>query len=98
MGVLFAPAISFYDETLTLLARRTSYAFSAELGGARYDSSRQTILRPSVRDELASLELFETYADREITDCASFTRTRKVRNQFPFDKHFRYAGFEVASA
>ena len=87
------------DETLTLLARRTSYAFSAEQGGALYDSNTLTILRPSVQDELTSLTLFEKYADQKIsfTDCVSFALMRKVglKQAFTFDKHFRYAGFEV---
>ena len=63
------------DETLTLLARRTSYAFAAEQGEALYGSRTLTIPRPSAQDELASLELFEKYADQKIsfTDCVSFT-------------------------
>ena len=90
------------DETLTLLARRTSYAFAAEQGGALYDSTTLTILRPSKQDELASLELFEKYADQKIsfTDCVSFVLMRKVglKEVFTFDQHFRYAGFEVVPA
>jgi predicted nucleic acid-binding protein len=90
------------DETLTLLGRRTSYPFAAEQGEALYTSSLLTILRPSVTDELASLELFEKYADQEMsfTDCVSFTLMRRVglTRVFTFDKHFRWAGFEVTPA
>ena len=90
------------DETLTLLGRRTNYAFAAEQGEALYTSSLLTVLRPSVTDELASLELFKKYADQEVsfTDCVSFTLMRKVgiNRVFTFDKHFRWAGFEVIPA
>ncbi len=90
------------DETLTLLARRTSYPFAAEQGEALYTSSLLTILRPSIADELVSLKLFEKYADQKIsfTDCVSFTLMRKVglSRVFTFDKHFRWAGFEVIPA
>ena len=90
------------DETLTLLARRSSYAFAAAKGRTIFASNAFVILRPSAEDELASLKLFKKYADQEIsfTDCASFTLMRKVglSRVFTFDKHFRWAGFEVVPA
>lgn len=90
------------DETLTLLGRRTSYLFAAEQGEALYTSNLLTILRPSVADELASLKLFEKYADQKVsfTDCISFTLMRKIglKRVFTFDKHFLWAGFEVIPA
>ena len=90
------------DETLTLLARRSSYAFAASKARTIFASSAFTILRSSAEDELASLELFEKYADQKIsfTDCVSFVLMRKLglREVFTFDQHFRYAGFEVVPA
>ena len=87
------------DETVTLLSRRSSYPFAASKARTIFTSNAFTILRPSIQDELASLELFEKYADQKIsfTDCVSFTLMHKVglKQAFTFDKHFRYAGFEV---
>ena len=90
------------DETLTLLARRSSYAFAAAKGRTILASNAFVILRPSAEDELASLELFEKYADQKIsfTNCVSFTLMRKVglSRVFTFDKHFCWAGFKVTPA
>ena len=90
------------DETLTLLACRSSYAFAASKGRTIFASDAFTVLRSSAKDELASLELFEKYADQKIsfTDCVSFVLMRKLelREVFTFDQHFRYAGFEVVPA
>ena len=90
------------DETLTLLARRSSYPFAASKARTIVATDAFTILRPSAQDELASLELFEKYADQKIsfTDCVSFALTRKagLNQVFTFDQHFRYAGFEVVPA
>ena len=90
------------DETLTLLARRSSYPFAAAKARTIFASDAFSILRPSAQDELASIEFFEKYADQEVsfTDCVSFTLMRKVglNRIFTFDKHFRWAGFEVIPA
>ena len=90
------------DETLTLLARRSSYAFAASKGRTIFASDAFTVLRSSAEDELAGLKLFEKYADQKtsFTDCVSFLLMRKVglKEVFTFDQHFRYAGFEVVPA
>lgn len=87
------------DESLTLLARRTSYAFAAATARDLYGTSGLEILRPELADELAALPLFEKFADQEVsfTDCISFILMRKHRIQraFSFDRHFRLAGFET---
>ena len=90
------------DETLTLLARRSSYPFAAAKARTIVTTNAFTILRPSAQDELSSLELFEKYVDQKIsfTDCVSFTLMRKagLNQVFTFDQHFRYAGFKVVPA
>jgi predicted nucleic acid-binding protein len=85
------------DETLTLLARRTSYSFAAERGEAIFASSILAILRPEASDEVAALALFRKLADQEVsfTDCVSFAlmRRHRVTRAFTFDRHFETAGF-----
>jgi uncharacterized protein len=86
-------------ETLTLLARRTSYSFAAERGGSLYASGQIRMLRPDREDEVAALETFAKLADQRVsfTDCVSFAlmRRNRVRRAFTFDRHFMAAGFQV---
>jgi predicted nucleic acid-binding protein len=85
------------DETFTLLARRASYTFAAEKARIIYESNALKILRPDSQTELAALDLFEKFADQEIsfTDCTSFVlmRSTGIRQAFSFDAHFERAGF-----
>lgn len=86
------------DETFTLLARRASYSFAAEKARLVYSSPALKILRPDAPVEMMALELFEKFADQEIsfTDCISFALMREtgVRQAFAFDAHFERAGFK----
>ena len=87
------------DETFTLLARRAGYAFAAERARVIYASSSLAILRAERADEEKAIELFEKYADQEVsfTDCVSFVLMKKgrIRRAFAFDGHFERAGFEL---
>lgn len=87
------------DETFTLLARRTSYAFAAQRARGLLTSDQLEILRPGHDDELRALELFEKLADQKVsfTDCVSFVLMKKhrIRRAFSFDGHFALAGFEL---
>ena len=87
------------DETFTLLARRVSYAFSAEKAHLIYNSGLFQIARTTLDDELAGLVLFEKYADQSVsfTDCLSFVIMKKMNIQkvFSFDRHFSQAGFTL---
>ena len=87
------------DETFTLLARRTSYAFAADRAEAVYASRVLTILRPDAADEQSALSLFRKLADQEVsfTDCVSFAlmRRHKIARAFTFDRHCAVAGFAV---
>ena len=86
------------DETFTLLARRASYPFAAEKARIIYAADSLEILRPDLRTELVALDLFEKYADQEIsfTDCVSFVLMREadIQTAFSFDSHFERAGFK----
>ena len=85
------------DETFTLLARWTNYAFAAKRARAIMASDALTVLRPTEADEHAALDLFEKYADQRVsfTDCVSFAlmHRHKIDRAFTFDRHFRVAGF-----
>lgn len=87
------------DETLTLLARRTTYSFAAERAIVIYASEILAILRPELDDEKEAIELFRKFADQRVsfTDCVSFVLMRRNRltRTFSFDTHFERAGFTV---
>ncbi len=97
-GALFTSSF-VVDETLTLLGRRTTYAFAAARADALYASRVLTILRPDAADEAAAVELFLKFADQRVsfTDCVSFSlmRRHRLKKAFTFDRHFGDAGFEV---
>lgn len=86
------------DELATLLARRTSYEFSAMKIQEIYQSDTD-ITRPSEEEELKALTYFKKYADHKIsfTDCLSFVvmKNLSIKQVFTFDQHFKYAGFDV---
>ena len=97
-GALFTSSF-VVDETLTLLGRRTTYAFAAARADAIYGSRVLTILRPDASDESAAIDLFRKFADQRVTftDCVSFAlmRRHRLKKAFTFDRHFAGAGFEV---
>ncbi len=87
------------DETATLLARRTSYAWAAEWGR---DVLVATGIQWLTADEKGLLEAFaqmRKFADQAVsfTDCLSFVlmRKQKLRDVFGFDSHFTAAGFRL---
>jgi len=87
------------DETITMLARRTTHHFAADRARSFYDSKSLSILRPTEDDELAALVMFQKYADQGIsfTDCVSFVfmKQRRIESVFSFDRHIAIAGFNV---
>ena len=95
------PATSNFvlNETFTLLGRWAGYPFAADRARALLHSDLLRILRPGEQDELDAVELFEKYADQQVsfTDCISFVLMRKhgVEHAFTFDRHFRAAGFRL---
>ncbi|MSR65300.1 MAG: PIN domain-containing protein [Verrucomicrobiae bacterium] len=89
------------DETFTFLARRCNHKFAAEKARLVYSSNEFQILRPTLEEELAAIELFEKYADQKVsfTDCISFALMRRAGapTAFSFDQHFERAGFKLWS-
>jgi uncharacterized protein len=87
------------DETLTLLARKTSHAFALGRAGNFYSSRELQIVFTTRADEEEALEYFKKFADQapSFTDCISFAvmKRRSLKKVFSFDQHFAIAGFEV---
>lgn len=87
------------DETITLLARRSTYEFAAERARNLFESTSLSILRPDENDELAAVELFQKYADQSVsfTDCVSFVLMERqdIKCAFSFDRHFTISGFDI---
>ncbi|NLX99814.1 MAG: PIN domain-containing protein [Rhodopirellula sp.] len=87
------------DETITLLARRTTGRFATERARQIYASAALQVLRPDEADETAAVVILERYADHEFsfTDCLSFVlmRRHRISEAFTFDAHFSVAGFSV---
>lgn len=87
------------DEAITLLARRTTYAFAADRAAKWLASRSLTILRPDEQDESDTLQFFRKYADQHVsfTDCISFVLMGKLglKSVFTFDRHFVLSGFQV---
>ena len=61
--------------------------------------SLDMLIESQQEDEYEALELFEKYADQEVsfTDCVSFVlmRVKNLRTVFSFDTHFERAGFQL---
>lgn len=86
------------DETATLLARRTSYAWSADWG--RDVLGAGIHLLPAGEGEFAqAFVLMKKFADQAVsfTDCISFVLMKKqgLRDVFGFDRHFVSAGYRL---
>lgn len=86
------------DETATLLARRTNYAFAASWG-ADLLGSGINIVRAEPKDLESGFRLMRKFADQGVsfTDCLSFALMKRQRINwvFGFDRHFAAAGFRL---
>lgn len=88
------------DETFTFLARCSNHKFAAGKARLIYSSNEFQILRPTLKEELAAIELFEKLAEQKVgfTDCVSFVLTRSSgTTAFSFDRHLERAGFKLWS-
>ena len=85
------------EETITLIAQRTDYAFAHRIARLLYSTPDLEILRTDRDMELKALEFFNKYADQEIsfTDCISFVlmQVHRLTRVFCFDRHFDTPGF-----
>jgi predicted nucleic acid-binding protein len=87
-----------FDECVTLLARRTNYAWAAEWGNDVLDAGIEW-LRTDVTEWRQALLLMRKYADQGVsfTDCLSAVLMKRVgcKQIFGFDRHFESLGFRV---
>ena len=67
------------DETITLLARRESYAFAAACASTYLESKAIEWLRPRPDDLAKAAKLMRKFADQAVsfTDCVSFVLMRR---------------------
>ncbi len=86
------------DETATLLARRTSYAWSAEWGRDVLGAGIH-FLATGEGDLAEACTLMKKFADQAVsfTDCVSFVLMKKqgLHDVFGFDRHFAAAGYRL---
>jgi len=86
------------DETATLLARRTSYAWAAHWGRDVLATKIQW-LAADQNDLLDAFAQMRKFADQAVsfTDSLSFVlmRKKRLRDVFGFDSHFTAAGFQL---
>ena len=89
------------DESATLLARRTTYAWASSWGIDALDSGI-VWLRSGVKDLNAAFQLMRKYADQGVsfTDAMSFAIMHRegIKQVFGFDRHFEAAGFRLWSS
>jgi predicted nucleic acid-binding protein len=99
MGVQLFSTEHILDETLTLLARRESYAYAAEAGAELTSSRVLRWLDATAADWTAALRHMRKYADQSVsfTDCISFALMKRegIKHAFSFDRHFQAAGFRL---
>lgn len=90
------------SEFATLLARKTDYAYAAQILPLVHNPEVFTIIRGNRIDERSAMGYFKKYADQKIgfADCISFAVMQRleIKRAFTFDKHFEMAGFEMAPA
>ena len=87
-----------FDESVTLLARRTSYAWAADWGADALDSGIEWLEADEGELRKALLRM-RKFADQGVsfTDCLSAVLMKRVglRHVFGFDRHFEAMGFRV---
>jgi len=84
------------DESATLIARRSTYAWAAEWAEDALNAGIEW-LRADREEWQQALRLMKKYADQGVTftDCLSFVlmKREKLHHVFGFDRHFEAAGF-----
>jgi predicted nucleic acid-binding protein len=86
------------DESATLIARRSHYAFAAEWGRDVIESEIEW-LRTEEVDWAKALLLMRKFADQAVsfTDCLSAVLMKRagLKRVFGFDRHFSAMGFRL---
>lgn len=95
-GVRLVSSEHVFDESATLIARRTNYSFAADWGRDTLDSGIEW-LRSEEEDLGKALGFMSKYADQGVsfTDCLSAVLMKRasLKKVFGFDRHFEAMGF-----
>jgi len=87
-----------FDESATLIARRTNYAFAAQWGRDALESGIEW-LQTGPDDLGKALGLMRKFADQGVsfTDCLSAVLMKRsgLKRVFGFDRHFEAMGFTI---
>jgi len=87
-----------FDESVTLIARRSHYAWAAEWGNDVLDAGIEW-LRADVAEWRQALLIMRKFADQGVsfTDCLSAALMKRLglKRVFGFDRHFEALGFHV---
>lgn len=87
-----------FDESATLIARRTTCAWAAEWGRDALDEEIEW-LRAEPEELPKALLLMRKFADQKVsfTDCLSAVMMRRsgLKTVFGFDRHFESMGFRI---
>lgn len=97
-GLRLVSSEHVFDESATLIARRSQYAFAASWGQDALDSGIEW-LRCDEADWIKALGLMRKFADHGVsfTDCLSAVLMKRngLKTVFGFDQHFELMGFRV---
>jgi predicted nucleic acid-binding protein len=97
-GIRLVSSEHVFDESVTLIARRSHYAFAAEWGRDALESGIEW-LRAGEEDWAKALILMRKFADQGVsfTDCLSAVLMKRagLKRVFGFDRHFEALGFRV---
>jgi predicted nucleic acid-binding protein len=97
-GVRLVSSEHVFDESATLIARRSQYAFASMWGSDALDSGIEW-LRCEEADWNKALGLMRKFADQGVsfTDCVSAVLMKRngLKTVFGFDQHFESMGFRV---
>jgi predicted nucleic acid-binding protein len=100
-GVRLFSSEHVLDESATLIARRSNYAFAADWGADVLESGIEW-LRPEEGEWAKALRLMRKYADQAVsfTDCLSAVLMKRegLKRVFGFDRHFEAMRFRLWSS
>lgn len=86
-------------EAARLLRPYAGAAQIPRLMGTWLQSELMTVLRSTIEDELAAVDVMVKFVDQQVgfVDGVSFTLMRRhhIERTFGFDQHFEYAGFTL---
>ena len=86
-----------FDETVTFLQKQYGTAVAKQCGEAILSAPYIKLLFVDNEIWQAAWEMFQSYEDKQFTDCTSFIvmQRQQVWQAFSFDQNFEQAGFQM---